>query len=189
MDLLLLPDFLDRDALGRIVGILQTLSAAPATVYGAAPDAIVQANVRKAMRVEVPDELRDELVRRFEAAMPRIAEHFGVALQRCEEPQVLHYREGDFFVAHQDGNIALTRDDTRHRRVSIVLFLNEQSAEPETGTYGGGDLLFHGSYPDWTARHAAPASAGALVAFRAETTHEVTPVTHGDRYTVVSFYR
>ena len=30
---------------------------------------------------------------------------------------------------------------------------------------------------------------GTLVAFRAETTHEVTPVTRGERYAIVSWYR
>jgi SM-20-related protein len=30
---------------------------------------------------------------------------------------------------------------------------------------------------------------GILVAFRSETTHEVTPVTHGERLSIVSWYR
>ena len=30
---------------------------------------------------------------------------------------------------------------------------------------------------------------GTLVAFRSETTHEVTPVTHGERYSIVSWFR
>jgi predicted 2-oxoglutarate/Fe(II)-dependent dioxygenase YbiX len=34
-----------------------------------------------------------------------------------------------------------------------------------------------------------PALPGSLVAFRSETTHEVIPVTHGERFTVVSWYR
>jgi len=28
-----------------------------------------------------------------------------------------------------------------------------------------------------------------LVAFRSETTHEVTPVTHGERYSIASWFR
>jgi predicted 2-oxoglutarate/Fe(II)-dependent dioxygenase YbiX len=64
-----------------------------------------------------------------------------------------------------------------------VLFLNDRS------TYGGGELTFHGEYPNWTERHVAPASAGTLVAFRSEMTHEVTPLTYGDRYTAVTWYR
>jgi SM-20-related protein len=34
-----------------------------------------------------------------------------------------------------------------------------------------------------------PAAPGTLVAYRAETTHEVTPVTHGERFTIASWFR
>jgi SM-20-related protein len=34
-----------------------------------------------------------------------------------------------------------------------------------------------------------PNAPGTLVAYRAETTHEVTPVTHGERFTIVSWFR
>ncbi|MER9409217.1 2OG-Fe(II) oxygenase [Mesorhizobium sp. M0589] len=34
-----------------------------------------------------------------------------------------------------------------------------------------------------------PALPGSLVAFRSETTHEVTPVTCNERFTIVSWYR
>jgi SM-20-related protein len=37
-------------------------------------------------------------------------------------------------------------------------------------------------------RHASPAP-GTLVAFRADTTHEVVPVTYGERYTIVTWFR
>jgi predicted 2-oxoglutarate/Fe(II)-dependent dioxygenase YbiX len=36
---------------------------------------------------------------------------------------------------------------------------------------------------------AAQAAPGSLVAFRAETTHEVTTVTHGVRYTIATWFR
>lgn len=182
MELLLLSEFLDRHTREQLVDRLQSVSGAAASVYGTdLSRGVVHSDVRRATRLIVPDELRDAMLQRFEAVKPQMEEFFGVALSSCEEPQFLHYRAGDFFVAHQDGNTPLTRDDSRHRRVSVIVFLNEE--------YGGGELLFHGAYPDWQTRHAAPATPGALVAFRSETTHEVTPVTHGDRYTVVSWYR
>jgi SM-20-related protein len=188
-DLLLLPTFLDEIARERIVDELRTLDGAPATVYGVETGGSVHPGVRSASRVAVSAETRESILRRLESARPELERHFGLALAECEEPQFLHYRQGDFFVAHQDGNTPLTRDDSRHRRISVILFLNEQSTEPKPGSYGGGELLFHGQYPDWQARYAAPAAPGALVAFRSESTHEVAPVTHGDRYTVVSWFR
>jgi len=182
MELLLLSEFLDRNTREQIVDVLRTVSGDAASIYGTdLSGGVVHADVRRATRLIVPAGLRDAMMHRFEAAKPQMEQYFGVVLSSYEEPQFLHYRAGDFFVAHQDGNTPLTRDDSRHRRVSVVVFLNEH--------YGGGELLFHGEYPDWQARHPAPAAPGALVAFRSETTHEVTPVTHGDRYTVVSWYR
>ena len=74
-------------------------------------------------------------------------------------------------------------------KISIVIFLNPQWAEPTDGAYGGGSLLLHGNYPDYDQRVAATGDPGTLVAFRAQTTHEVTPVAFGQRYTIVSWYR
>jgi len=180
MDVFVLPEFLDPATCDSILGAMREGEESAASVYGHAADG-VHASVRRATRVTVSTAIVQALVQRLETVRPRLAEHFALDLSRCEEPQLLHYRAGDFFVAHQDGNTALTVDDTRHRRVSVVVFLNDG--------YGGGELLFHGAYPDWLARHRAPASAGALVAFRSETTHEVTPVAHGERYTIATWFR
>ena len=38
-------------------------------------------------------------------------------------------------------------------------------------------------------RATATAQPGTLVTFRSETTHEVTPVTHGVRYTIATWFR
>jgi len=79
-------------------------------------------------------------------------------------------------------------DDSRFRRVSAVIFVTPKSEQPAEGAYGGGELVFHGPWPA-NERLSADAQPGTLVAFRAETTHEVTPVTHGERYTIVSWFR
>ena len=112
-----------------------------------------------------------------------------MTLKECEEPQFLRYEPGDFFVAHQDGNTPLIHDDSRFRKVSVVLFLSRASDEPSPETYGGGELVMHGPYSGPILREKVNAVPGTLVAFRAETTHEVTPVTHGERFTVVSWFR
>ena len=180
---LLLPEFLDGERCVEIVGLLRASNGAPALVYGTESAGAVHASIRTASRIEAPVACRDFIIRRLEGVKPTLEQHFQVRLSLCEEPQFLHYRPGDFFVAHQDGNTPLIRDQTQQRRVSIVLFLNDPA------TYGGGELLFHGAWPDWMVRQPAPAAVGTLIAFPAETTHEVTPVTHGERFTIVSWYR
>jgi predicted 2-oxoglutarate/Fe(II)-dependent dioxygenase YbiX len=182
-DSLVVPDFIDEETRARIVAELDAAPAVAAPVYGGAtPGAAVEPRVRSTQQVRVGDALRESIRERLEAIRPRLETHFGVILATVEEPQFLRYGVGDFFVAHQDGNTPSIRDDSQHRRISVSVFLNP-------GAYGGGEFVFHGRYPDWEARHRVPALAGALVAFRSETTHEVTPVTHGVRYSIVTWYR
>jgi predicted 2-oxoglutarate/Fe(II)-dependent dioxygenase YbiX len=122
-----------------------------------------------------------------------VEEHFRVSLVGCEDPQFLRYEAGDFFVAHQDGNsLALEYDHLRIRRVSVVIFLTSQADAPAPGTYCGGSLVFFDPDIDPERKElglSLRGEAGTFVAFRAETTHEVTPVTHGERHSVVCWYR
>jgi SM-20-related protein len=117
------------------------------------------------------------VTRRLLSSKQPIEKHFSLTLDECEDPQFLRYREGDFFVAHQDGNTGMLRLDTERRRISTIIFLNRE--------YSGGALVF----TSLSSRYETPVEPGMLVAFRAETTHEVTPVTHGERFSIASWYR
>jgi SM-20-related protein len=83
------------------------------------------------------------------------------------------YRPGDFFAAHQDRNTPRVRD-TRFREVSVIIFLNRQSTEPAPGACVGGSLVLHEPFPQHDVRRRRM---------------RVIPVTHGERYTIVSWYR
>ena len=185
-----LENFLDQRMCREIIAEMIAVAGDPATVYGRDSSGSVDEGIRRAMR-NTPSSATVEMVTyKLDECRRAVEEHFGVSLGACEEPQFLRYRVGDFFVAHQDGNTGLMRMDTEARRVSVVIFLNEQSDLPQEDTYCGGSLLFH----DWRGGQssmALPASRklGTFVAFRSETTHEVTPVTHGERYSIVSWYR
>ena len=93
-----------------------------------------------------------------------------------------------FLVAHQDGNTPLIHDDSRFRKVSAVIFLSAFSRAPAPESYGGGALVLHGPYSGPDLRVPLTPAAGTLICFRAETTHEVLPLTHGERFTIVSWY-
>ncbi|HEX8772340.1 MAG TPA: 2OG-Fe(II) oxygenase [Pyrinomonadaceae bacterium] len=189
-DLLVISDFFDAATREEILAEMRQAGGGPATVYGREADkGAVEASVRRVARLAIAEETRERVRRKLLDHMRALAEHFAVGLSECEEPQFLRYRTGDFFVAHQDGNTPLIFDDSRARRISVVIFLSPSSVEPVPGTYGGGALVLHGRYPDIELRLPVTAEPGALVAFRAETTHEVTPLLHGERYTIVSWYR
>ena len=189
IDLLEIPDFLDPATRAELVAELDRAAGAPATVLSGDPGGRVDSAARRTTRVAVPDETRARVKERLMARKEQIEAHFGLSLGECEEPQFLRYETGDYFVPHQDGTTPMVYDDSRFRRVSAVIFLSEKSEEPAAGAYGGGALVFHGPYTGPPERVTASAAPGALVAFRAETTHEVTPVIHGVRYTVATWFR
>ncbi|HEX2093337.1 MAG TPA: 2OG-Fe(II) oxygenase [Longimicrobiaceae bacterium] len=189
IDLLQIPDFLDAATLRELGRELRLAGGGPATVLSQQPEGRVAPLVRKSTRIVVSPETRERIRGRLLERKAEIEEHFGLPLTECEEPQFLRYEVGDFFVPHQDGNTPLIRDESRFRRISAVVFLSTPSPEPAPDTYGGGELVFHGPYTGPALRVPVAPPPGTLVAFRAETTHEVTPVTHGERYTIVSWFR
>ena len=77
------------------------------------------------------------------------------------------------------------------RRVSVVIFLNRQSQEPAEDAYGEGHLTFYGLLEgrEWE-KCAFPLDAepGLLIAFPSDKWHEVKPVSHGRRFTVVTWF-
>lgn len=145
--------------------------------------------VRRTKRAEVSAAAQGLIERLLAEQKALLERHFAIALGAFEKPQFLHYQEGDFFVPHQDGNTPLIHDESRFRKISAVIFLNGQSEDPSPEDYSGGSLVLHGPYSGPQLRVAMPALPGSLVAFRSEMTHEVTPVTRNERFTIVSWYR
>lgn len=186
-------DFLDAAACERIEAQVRAAWGGPATVYSPGAQSPVNESLRKTTRHMLPESTTEAVRHLLLARTGEVAAHFGLDLEDCEQPQFLRYEVGDFFVPHQDGSTEqLPFDHLRVRRVSVVVFLSRQSAEPEPGAYCGGSLVFY--EPDADPRraelgHPLAGERGMLVAFRAETTHEVRAVTHGERLSVVCWYK
>ena len=170
---------------------MSAAEARSSVVYGSGATGVVDESSRRSLRLTPSTQTRALVLDRLRSSMSAIGEHFGVRLSECEDPQFLRYKIGDFFVAHQDGNTGLLRLDTEQRRVSTVIYLSRESDEPEPGAHCGGSLIFtnlRATQPE-DAKFRVVAEPGTLIAFRSETTHEVTPVTHGERHSIVSWYR
>ena len=184
-DLFVVPQFFERPLCDAITNELKTAAGRAATIYGTASSGTIDELVRRTVRVKPSPETVDLIVQKLVACKDAVEKHFDVTLNECEEPQFLRYRTGDFFVAHQDGNTGLMRLDSERRRISTVIFLSRESQAPEPDAFCGGSLVFS----DLRNSFHMPSEPGTLVAFRSETTHEVTPVTHGERYSIASWYR
>ncbi|HET8781732.1 MAG TPA: 2OG-Fe(II) oxygenase [Pyrinomonadaceae bacterium] len=183
----MIEDFLEPLVCEKIVNEMSAIQGRSSVVYGSSQAGVVNETTRKSLRLTPSAETVELVVGRLLACRDEVAAHFGVEIGECEDPQFLRYQTGDFFVAHQDGNTGLLRLDTERRLVSTVIFLSRESDSPEEGVYCGGSLVFTNLRAP--AKFHLRATPGTLIAFRSETTHEVTPVTHGQRLSIVSWYR
>ena len=189
-DLFVSKQFFEPLLCEKIVAEMKIIEGSPSTVYGRGSSGMIDANVRNTLRVRPSNEIMKLVTDRLRACKSNIEKHFAVNLRECEDPQFLRYREGDFFVAHQDGNTGLLRLDSEHRLISTVIFLSRESDSPGPNAHCGGSLVFTNlGAPTDRGRFRFSADPGTLLAFRSETTHEVTPVTHGERFSIASWYR
>jgi SM-20-related protein len=185
-NLFLLRNFLDADACANLKAELNLSPTTQAPVYIEGTEGTIHENIRKTTSLHPSEETKSQVHERLLSQKSALETHFGLNLNDCEPPQFLRYEKGDFFVRHQDGNThQLDFDHLRIRRISIVVFLNDFSVEPEANCYSGGLLNFY----DQQDTYDLPGETGLLVAFTADTMHEVSAVTSGERFTIISWFR
>ena len=185
--------FLDSADCRKLRTEMTSTSADAATVAVEGVEAIDDA-YRRTKQARVSQATQSSLEQHLTALMPALAGHFGLKLSGLQRPQFLIYREGDYFRPHPDNS---DRPDAaryvRDRRVSAVLFLNDNSeGPPEPDCYTGGALAFYGlmDEADQGASVGLPLEGeeGMLIAFPSDLIHAVQPVTGGERYTSVAWF-
>jgi SM-20-related protein len=184
--------FLSEDLCKRIIASIRSGKASKATVGNDDGVYVVDESARRVSRIDVSEETLALVEAPLGELKPVLEEHFLVALSHYQRPGFLSYGIGDHYVPHRDSR----RDEgahssSREREVSVVVFLNNPSEQKANGCYGGGELTFFGlmKAPGMEARGLPlAAEKGLLVAFRSDLMHQVTPVTHGERFTMVTWY-
>jgi predicted 2-oxoglutarate/Fe(II)-dependent dioxygenase YbiX len=184
--------FLDADFCHRVVAEVRASASRPATVREDGAQTVDETYRRSHLAVvsEPTVALVHQSVVGLTADLER---HFRIATTACRRPEFLVYRRGDFFSPHADSVRAGSSADevVTRRRLTIVVFLNDESDIAREGVYRGGSLDFYGLIPDRRMKNRAlslTGEAGLLVAFPAETMHGVSPVITGERYTVVTWF-
>lgn len=184
--------FLDATLCADLCGEVREASASPAEIFGGARGP-VDRSVRNTWEVVLETDRARTVAHRIAQMRAEIADHFATELGCCEGSSFLVYRTGGFYRPHRDRASAEmdVADALRGRRVSLVLFLNASSQNPAPTEYAGGALTFYGLMDDPAWREygfALDAAPGLLVAFPSDILHEVTPVTAGERLTIVDWF-
>lgn len=193
LGLFVVEGFFDPALCADLRGAMRTATERKAGTVGTqGADFVVDPKVRRVTNATVGSDVIDLVRGRLLAIKPDLERAFNVSLVDCQKPSFLHYVTGDFYQRHRDGS---SHDDaspiSTARRVSVVIFLNTPSAEPADGAYGGGALTFYDLFEGEKARGIGlpiDASEGLLVAFRADLPHSVSAVTHGDRFTIATWF-
>jgi len=184
------PYFLDDETCRVVRGAMEEAQQVEATVEDEGKYEVDRSH-RKTRLAKVDPKTLALVSDRLNSLRETLSGHFDLELEECEKPQFLVYEEGDFFRPHMDSSDK-DADEASGRRVSAVVFLNETSDEPATGAYGGGSLSFYGLLQDDPKGEGIGlplvGSPGALVAFPSHMIHGVSPVTHGRRYTIASWF-
>tara|TARA_B100000282_G_scaffold85938_1_gene59880 strand:+ start:55 stop:612 length:558 start_codon:yes stop_codon:yes gene_type:complete len=105
--------------------------------------------------------------------------NFKYELSKCdiEGVQLSRYRVGQFYNKHMDFNgDQATKSHTRKLSMSVQL--------SDENTYDGGDLVIHFGGKYFT----SPRVKGSVIVFDSRLTHEVTPITRGERYSLVKWF-
>ena len=184
------PDLLDENTCRDVRDAMDEAQQVEATVEDEGTYEVDRSH-RKTRLAKVDPGTLDFVKGRLNSLRKTLSQHFDLELEECEKPQFLVYEEGDFFRPHMDSSDK-DADEASGRRVSAVIFLNETSEEPADGAYGGGSLSFYGLLQDDPKGEGIGlplvGSPGALVAFPSDMIHGVSPVTHGRRYTIASWF-
>jgi SM-20-related protein len=185
------PNFLDAETCARLRAAATEVRKVPATVTSEDAPYEVDVRTRRTEIADVSAETRELVATPLDALTPEIERHYSVQAEGQQRLQFLVYKEGDFFGAHTDRTDSdMGSELSRRRLVSVVIFLNDEAEEPAPMKYVGGTLTFYGLLGGRKGEKVGlpvVGEEGLLVAFKSDIKHAVTPVTHGERFTVVTW--
>jgi predicted 2-oxoglutarate/Fe(II)-dependent dioxygenase YbiX len=190
--LFVVKDFFDEALCARLRSEARSAPGGRARVMDDDGTFAIDERVRRTTRLDVCAATTALVESRLRTLQPMLEKHFDIPLTGCQPPRFLLYTPGDYYHPHPDCSAdAQAAPEVKERRISLVAFLNDEAPEPTPGKYCGGALTFFGLFDEPRLRHCGfplTGHAGLLVGFGADVLHAVTPVTHGERYTIVSWF-
>ncbi|HEY5883902.1 MAG TPA: 2OG-Fe(II) oxygenase [Pyrinomonadaceae bacterium] len=184
--------FLDPSTGELIKSEMRESEYARARVYDREWNYQERATLRSTLQVEVSGATHALIRAKLLDMRPALSRHFELELSDCQELNFLIYKPGDFFEPHKDASERPgAPEHVRQRRVSVIVFLSDEDDIGQPGEYSGGSLGFYGLLKDPRAANIGlpvKGKAGLLVTFRSDVFHQVSTVTRGERYSIVSWF-
>jgi len=184
-DVFTVVNALDDATCRRIQASMDAGASQPAEVLHHTID--VEEYARRAIDVEVVDEVVALVESCFDARRDAIAAFFGCPLQGREGAGFLRYESGGFYGPHVDRADVSSWPGAALREITVVMFLNSSRDADPGGDFTGGRLRLYPDGANADVRDIVP-RRGLLVAFRAALPHEVTPVSAGRRDAVIDWF-
>lgn len=196
LGLFIQEDFLDSEFCAKYLAQISLATATPALVLPKSVDSIQTAQLfedyRKTEQLQVSAQTESFIKGRLLAIKPILEDYFHLPMTSLQKLLFYRYTKGSFFSVHQDCSSEPDAPEfLKQRRVSVILFLNNQSPEPLKETYCGGELVFYGliNAQHWQSYGLKfESQRGMLLAFPSHVWHEVKPVIYGERHTIVSWF-
>jgi predicted 2-oxoglutarate/Fe(II)-dependent dioxygenase YbiX len=177
---------MDAATCRRVQAAMDAGTPEPAEILAGAIE--VAEHERRATHIEVSQQVLGLVEACLDSQRKAIGAFFGRTLRSREGPSLLRYQTGGFYGPHVDRADVPSWPEAAEREVAVVLFLeSSRDVDPQGGFSGGWLRVFADG--EGTAPVIISAMQGTLVAFPADTLHEVTPVLEGTRDTVVDWFR
>lgn len=148
-------------------------------------DITLAEDVRRASHIEVPPAIFELIDAHLDAQRDAVGAFFDLPLEGREGVTLLRYDAGGFYKPHVDRAYLAAWPPAARRALTVILFLESSRVADPAGSFTGGVLRL---FPDGGEPVEIVPRRGMLVAFPADTMHEVSPVIGGHRDTVVDWF-
>ena len=148
-------------------------------------DMTLAEDVRRASHIEVPPAIFELIDTHLDAQRDAAGAFFDLPLEGREGVNLLRYEAGGFYKPHVDRAYLAAWPPAARRALTVILFLESSRVADPAGGFTGGVLRL---FPDGGEPVEIVPRRGMLVAFPADTMHEVSPVIGGHRDTIVDWF-
>lgn len=189
-----LEDFLEPEVCRTIISAMDASDAVDGTIWRPDDGEHRRDEVKKRKEmVGVPEATHAMVSEHLVRLAPAISEHLGIEISVLQPIKFTRYDTGDYYRIHRD---VMPGVDTHtplvsDRKVSVIVFLDQEGDTPDEADYCGGNLTFYGLLGQGPLQGIGmplESERGMVVAFKPDVFHEVTPVTSGTRHTITTWF-